>query len=288
MDATIAQSESAERLVIADHTQVVWPRFLAFIGDTIVISLLVGIAQNVYGTISASYVTSGYSFQSANNFTWVPFQTSTSSFTVPGAMLITLFYFTMQEWLFGATFGKAWFHLHVTGVDGQRLTFRAALLRNLLRPIDDIFFIGALLIRFSFWHQRIGDRVAHTIVVGNESLAAPLYSRRAIQRGLIFITVILALFMGVSAAFNYYGRPQVIVQGLHYAQSAPFEPCVTAYTLGAPTRTSDTITYPVTYQIDGGSAPAQQGSITLGWQGFLSGWQFQNGIGANCPTRSTP
>jgi uncharacterized RDD family membrane protein YckC len=55
----------------------------------------------------------------------------------------------------------------VRAADGSRIGYGEAAIRTILRIIDGIFayLIGAILIWSSDKKQRLGDRVAHTIVV---------------------------------------------------------------------------------------------------------------------------
>jgi uncharacterized RDD family membrane protein YckC len=57
--------------------------------------------------------------------------------------------------------------IRVVGEDGEHVTFGAALVRNLLRLVDALFFylVGFLFALTSTRDQRLGDRAAHTIVV---------------------------------------------------------------------------------------------------------------------------
>ena len=279
MEMTSVPSHSAQSTIIAQQTQVVWPRFLAFLGDSLIISILVGIVSNVFGT-ETGIMHKGPSFQITSSISW-----GTTTGGAIAALAVPLLYFTVQEALLGTTICKALCRVYVVRTNGQRITMWQAIVRNLFLPIDLFVFIGALLIRFSFWHQRIGDRVAGTIVVGSESVTTPFYTRQGARRRLISLGLIVALFIGGTTAFNYFGRPPLEVQRLYQTQSAPFESCVTGYTLGTPTRTVNTITYPVSYQITGGGVAPQTGLIMLVWNG-VGGWQFQYGMGANCPATS--
>jgi uncharacterized RDD family membrane protein YckC len=68
---------------------------------------------------------------------------------------------------YGVSVGKWLFGLRVVGVDTM-LTPRAALVRNILRPIDFLpagYLIGTLLIVRSDHAQRLGDLAAGTTVV---------------------------------------------------------------------------------------------------------------------------
>jgi uncharacterized RDD family membrane protein YckC len=67
----------------------------------------------------------------------------------------------------GATLGKRMVGIRVVGEDGEHVTFGAAVVRNLLRVVDALFFyfVGFISAILSTRGQRLGDRAAHTIVV---------------------------------------------------------------------------------------------------------------------------
>lgn len=74
-------------------------------------------------------------------------------------------YFILFEVLWqGQTPGKRYAKIRVIRDDGQRVSIQQATMRSLLRPIDDIFFIGAILIIFNVKEKRLGDWVAGTLV----------------------------------------------------------------------------------------------------------------------------
>lgn len=75
-------------------------------------------------------------------------------------------YFVIFETLGqGQTIGKKRVKIRVIRDDGRIISISQATLRALLRPVDDIFFIGAFLIMFTKKEKRIGDLVAGTIVI---------------------------------------------------------------------------------------------------------------------------
>ncbi|MGA6947812.1 MAG: RDD family protein, partial [Solirubrobacterales bacterium] len=74
-------------------------------------------------------------------------------------------YFAFCEWRWGQTIGKNAFGIEVRSLDGaERLTFSQASARNLLRLID-FFVIGEVMIVADGRRQRLGDKVANTVVV---------------------------------------------------------------------------------------------------------------------------
>jgi uncharacterized RDD family membrane protein YckC len=82
-------------------------------------------------------------------------------------MALGVAYYTLCEAATGATLGKRMVGIRVVDEDGARVTFGAAVVRNLLRLVDCLFFylVGALFALNSPRGQRLGDRAAHTVVV---------------------------------------------------------------------------------------------------------------------------
>jgi uncharacterized RDD family membrane protein YckC len=76
-------------------------------------------------------------------------------------------YYVVCEAATGATLGKRMVGIRVVGEDGEHVSFGAALVRNLLRLVDALFFyfVGFIFALLSTRGQRLGDRAAHTIVV---------------------------------------------------------------------------------------------------------------------------
>ncbi|MSQ73931.1 MAG: RDD family protein [Betaproteobacteria bacterium] len=81
--------------------------------------------------------------------------------------IICLGYYIMLEALTGATLGKRLLELEVLKLDGTPIDWLASSVRNVLRIVDGLFFylVGAIVIWTSVKKQRLGDRVAGTIVV---------------------------------------------------------------------------------------------------------------------------
>jgi uncharacterized RDD family membrane protein YckC len=109
------------------------------------------------------------------------------------AFLLYYGYFAAFEALWGGqTPGKRAVGLRVISVTGQPITAFDALLRNLLRIVDQmpgIYAVGVLSIFFTARNQRLGDLVAGTVVVHEHSLpetgllaAPPLTTRLGAAR----------------------------------------------------------------------------------------------------------
>lgn len=85
--------------------------------------------------------------------------------------LLTLTYYVVLEGLLGATVGKFLTGIRVVQQDGTKLGWGGAVVRNVLRIVDAFpyvipYLLGAVVI----WtggerKQRVGDRVAHTVVI---------------------------------------------------------------------------------------------------------------------------
>ncbi|MGH2840010.1 MAG: RDD family protein [Solirubrobacteraceae bacterium] len=89
-------------------------------------------------------------------------------------LLLTFLYYWRTEAMWGQTLGKRWLGLKVVGEDGAPATSQAVLVRNLLRPIDGLpafYLVGFVVAMTNPRRQRIGDLVAHTLVV---AVTAPL------------------------------------------------------------------------------------------------------------------
>ncbi len=79
---------------------------------------------------------------------------------------LAYFVFLETRWN-GQTLGKKLTGIRVTTEAGEPLEFSTALIRNILRVVDGLFFylVGAILVWRSPRKQRLGDRIAHTVVV---------------------------------------------------------------------------------------------------------------------------
>ncbi len=89
------------------------------------------------------------------------------SMVISFAIYVGYFVFFETLWR-GQTPGKRYAKIRVIRDDGQPAGLSQALLRSLLRPIDDFVFIGVLLIILGNREKRCGDWAAGTLVVQNE------------------------------------------------------------------------------------------------------------------------
>jgi membrane protease YdiL (CAAX protease family) len=88
------------------------------------------------------------------------------------AVLVAWFaYLVVAEWRWGRTLGKRALRVVVVDESGGSLSWGRALLRNLLLVVDVV--AGFVLIPFSARRQRLGDRLAHTVVMVTNRGALP-------------------------------------------------------------------------------------------------------------------
>jgi len=74
----------------------------------------------------------------------------------------------------GATLGKMLMKLRVVRLNGEPISWSEAIIRNILRFVDAIpylipYLVGAILVWTSPKRQRLGDRVANTVVIRRDS-----------------------------------------------------------------------------------------------------------------------
>lgn len=86
--------------------------------------------------------------------------------------IMSLAYYPVMEKVYGASLGKMVMGLKVVTETGQPLDWSAAIIRTLLRIIDGLFvyLIGAILVWTSPTKQRLGDKVAKTLVVRKDQV----------------------------------------------------------------------------------------------------------------------
>ncbi len=104
-------------------------------------------------------------------------------------------YYTLSEGLFGASIGKFILKLRVIQIDGNPCTLWSAFVRAIFRSIELLLFgLPALFSMHPPLQQRIGDRVARTVVV---EASSPVISQHratrvflASQCGYFFLAVV--------------------------------------------------------------------------------------------------
>jgi uncharacterized RDD family membrane protein YckC len=124
-------------------------RAVATIVDTILLLVVGYVMAMAIGGTSAE----GFHLEGGPFFLWT---------------LIAFGYYIVMEAKFGATIGKRMVGLKVVKLEGAAsLDWQAAIVRNILRLVDGFLFylIGAIVVWTSDKKQRLGYKVAHTVVI---------------------------------------------------------------------------------------------------------------------------
>ena len=90
-------------------------------------------------------------------------ETALAAAIVLGTAILWLVYFVCAQWRWGQTLGMRAMRIRVVAESGSRLPWTRALLRTLLLVVD--LAVGPLLIAASRRRQRLGDRLANTVVL---------------------------------------------------------------------------------------------------------------------------
>jgi uncharacterized RDD family membrane protein YckC len=92
-----------------------------------------------------------------------------------------LAYMTVMETAYGASLGKLALGIRVIRLDGRPMDGFGSFVRNILRAVDGAFFylVGAIIVWNSPLKQRLGDKVAGTVVVP-ASFAATYHGEAAL------------------------------------------------------------------------------------------------------------
>jgi uncharacterized RDD family membrane protein YckC len=143
-------------------------RAMAYIIDTVVeigVIFLVSIVMGVL--LGLLFVLAG---RQLNIDQTSSVQTTCINFAV-GA-IVTIAYYTLFEWLYGATPGKLLLGFRVVKETGEPCDSGAAFVRALLRFIDGLFFgLVAYVSMKPPLYQRLGDKAAKTVVVASDDPA---------------------------------------------------------------------------------------------------------------------
>ena len=282
---SLAGAPAANPIDLAPETGRALPRrFLALVVDTIVISLIDAI---VNGTFGVARVTSGVATYMGSG--------SIASFTTQTTVdwvwlaLLWVTYYAVLEGLFGATVGKRAVGLRVTDMNGHRLGWQAAIVRNLARLLDVLpfgYLLGGILTLATRQHQRLGDRLARTVVVPAEATVDPPLPSEVRRRRVIGVAAATLLLLALCVGFAYFGRPPLVIEGARNTSTGIFSDGVNSYKLGSPHWGTGTVTYPISYEIARTSQTCQ-GMITLDWTWYFPGWEFSSGE-TQCSPRIYP
>jgi uncharacterized RDD family membrane protein YckC len=220
----------------------------------------------------------------------IGFAFSKESINLWWGILVVVLYFMLFEVLFAATPGKTIAGVRVVDRNGQRLSRRAAIVRNLIRPLDawPLFYgVGALSVVFSPLRQRLGDRAAGTVVVRARSVPwTDLTAEQARRRAFVCAAAVVAAF-AAAILFSYLNPAPAIGgvtsgagSGSIYSISVPHASRLLSLNLGTPQRNGGTLTYHMRYDVATGSSSGPHhcsAVLTLHWHGsVLEGWVWDH------------
>ncbi len=282
---SVAGAPVADPLSLASATGAALPRrVLALIADTLVISLLDAILN---GTFGITRVTSGVA-TTLGSGGYTSFTTQTTV-DWPWLALLWVTYYAVLEGFFGATLGKRLAGLRVTDLEGRRIGWQAAIVRNLARLLDVLpfaYLLGGILTLATKRHQRLGDLLAGTLVVPLGVVTYPPLPSVVRRRRVIGLAAVTAVLLVVCGAFAYFGRPPLVIEGAKNTSQGIFTDGVSSYTLGSPRWGTGTVTYPITYEL-ARTTQTCRGFITLNWTWGFAGWVFSSGE-TQCSPRIYP
>lgn len=140
-------------------------RFLASIIDTIIFGILFWLFVKVF---------SGNDVADCNSSNRIIIgSVGLCGFSAQLYFLAILAYYVLLEWKLGGTLGKLVTGMRVTKSTGESLDLKSSLIRNVLRIVDFLpvfYLVGAISIWNSKTKQRVGDRLAKTVVVAKSSI----------------------------------------------------------------------------------------------------------------------
>ncbi len=142
------------------NTSVTWRRVFAILVDSILIGILFSVLTHFFGTTTHVGSTS----------TNLATQSTLSGIPSMVFSVVTILYFIIMEWQVGGTLGKMILGIKVTDLNGNKISFGSAFLRNLLRIVDAFPYVipyltGLIVVLTSSQKQRVGDKVAKTLVI---------------------------------------------------------------------------------------------------------------------------
>ncbi len=148
-----------------------WQRFLALIIDSIIIGVVRTILViPILAAVGLSFATEIQNFDVAddgNIFAMVAAFFAAAMAMAAISSIISLLYFSfMESSKYQATVGKLALGLTVTDMDGNRIDFGKALLRNIGKFVSAfILCIGYIMAAFTDKKQALHDMIASTLVV---------------------------------------------------------------------------------------------------------------------------
>jgi membrane protease YdiL (CAAX protease family)/uncharacterized RDD family membrane protein YckC len=108
-------------------------------------------------------------------------QTAEAGLIVLAVLTVWFNYIVVAEWRWGQTLGKLALRITVADERGGKVSWNRSVARNLLLVVDVV--VGLVLIPFSARKQRLGDRLAHTVVLIKDAAASAGEAQPAFPAG---------------------------------------------------------------------------------------------------------
>jgi uncharacterized RDD family membrane protein YckC len=144
-------------------------RFFAFIIDTIIFGILLWLFMKFFSDTYVDGCDSSFYIGINRNGTFY----GLCGFPVQLYFLVIFAYYVLLEWKLGGTLGKLVTGMRVRKATGEPIDLKASLIRNVMRIVDFLpffYLVGAISIWNSETKQRVGDRLAKTVVVSKNSI----------------------------------------------------------------------------------------------------------------------
>lgn len=148
-------------------------RYLAFLIDTVIFGVLFWIFMMVFAHPCIDDYSSDFSIGATFTVNQREVFYGLCGIAAQFYFLTILAYYIVLEWKCGGTIGKLAMGIRVVKLTGEQIDLKASIMRNVLRIIDFLPFlyhVGAISIWSSKIKQRVGDRLAKTVVVSRKSI----------------------------------------------------------------------------------------------------------------------
>jgi len=148
-------------------------RFFALIIDGIVFSILFWLFWELFSGTYVGGCDSNFRFGSTIIVNYSKTFHGLCGLSAQLYFLTIFVYYVLLEWKLGGTLGKLVTGMRVIKSTGEPLNLKASLIRNVLRIVDFLpflYLVGAISTWNSKTKQRVGDRLAKTVVVDKNSI----------------------------------------------------------------------------------------------------------------------
>ena len=147
------------------------------------------------------------------------------------------------------------------------------------------YLLGGAIVLASRNHQRLGDRLAGTVVVPGSAVTSAPLDRAAVLKRSIGLAAGVVILLAFCAWFAYFGRPPLVIEGWRNTGDFIFRQPVSTYQLGSGRFAGGSVSYPISYRV-ASTDQTCKGEVTLRWS-WGQGWLPGDAI-INCTPRIYP